>query len=89
MLGLIDSGLVEVTQDKQMSRCHLPIVVYHQECNVYEDFTGHLLGWMRSNNARTLGPPRTSPTPSTASESRRLLDFRFGSKAFFPFMASN
>ena len=25
----------EVTQDKKMSRCHLPIVVYHYACNVY------------------------------------------------------
>jgi len=26
---------VEVTQDKKMSRCHLPRVVYHQVYNVY------------------------------------------------------
>ena len=32
---VIDSGLVEVTQDKKMSRCHLPRVVYHQVYNVY------------------------------------------------------
>ena len=30
-----DSGLVEVTQGKKMSRYHLPRVVYHQVYNVY------------------------------------------------------
>jgi len=29
--------LGEVTQDKKMSRCHLPRVVYHQGHNVYLD----------------------------------------------------
>ena len=29
------SKLGEITQDKTMSRCHLPRVVYHQVYNVY------------------------------------------------------
>ena len=38
---LIDAELVvisgEVTQDKKISRCHLPRVVYHQVYNVYSE----------------------------------------------------
>ena len=32
---LIDSR--EATQDKKMSKTHIPKVVYHQVCNVYSD----------------------------------------------------